>query len=399
MHARLPHDVPRREPRAAGTARRVASLLRRPAHRRRAVRPGRGRRGRRRLARRGPPDREGRLARHRLAHRVRRPGAPGHRPVHLLRRDPARRRTVPLRHHQHGRADDHALRHRGAEVLLPAQDPRRRGQLRHRLHRARGRHRPGLAAHPRRARRRGVRCERRQDLHLRRRRRRLRLARHPHQSRRAQAQGHFHPVRAHNGRRLRVVDHQHGRRADHDANVLRQRARAAGKPGRGGERGLAHDHEPAQPRARRPGRLERSRPLALRGRRGVGGDNAVGRGPRGDRAAVGADGPGQVQGRARGDVALELAHGRARGRRRADRRRVVVDQGVRDGTHPRGRPPAVGRGRRGRLPDPGLARCTPARPPRGDRTPGAGQHVRRRGQRGAARDRRRRRPRHDAGAR
>ena len=33
--------------------------------------------------------------------------------------------AVPLRHHQHGRPDDHALRHRRAEVVLPAPDPRR----------------------------------------------------------------------------------------------------------------------------------------------------------------------------------------------------------------------------------------------------------------------------------
>ena len=38
----------------------------------------------------------------------------------------------------------------------------------------------------------------------------------------------------------------------------------------------------------------------------------------------------------RGDVAPQLAHGRARGRRRAHRRRVVVDQGVRDRAHHRG---------------------------------------------------------------
>ena len=45
---------------------------------------------------------------------------------------------------------------------------------------------------------------------------------------------------------------------------------------------------------------------------------------------LGADGPGQVPRRARGHVAAQLAHGRARGRRRADRGRVVVDQGLRD---------------------------------------------------------------------
>ena len=49
--------------------------------------------------------------------------------------------------------------------FLP-EDPRGRAQLRHRLHRARGRHRPGLVAHPGRARRRGVRRQRGQDLHV-----------------------------------------------------------------------------------------------------------------------------------------------------------------------------------------------------------------------------------------
>ena len=73
---------------------------------------------------------------------------------------------------------------------------------------------------------------------------------------------------------FRVVDHQHGRRADDDADLLRQRARAGGQPRRRRERGLAHDHDPAQPRAGGPGRLERPGPLALRGRRGLGGGPA-----------------------------------------------------------------------------------------------------------------------------
>ena len=45
--------------------------------------------------------------------------------------------------------DPAGVRHRGAEEEVPARDPRRRGALRDRLHRARGRHRPGLAAHHR----------------------------------------------------------------------------------------------------------------------------------------------------------------------------------------------------------------------------------------------------------
>ena len=77
-----------------------------------------------------------------------------------------------------------------------------------------------------RARRRRVRHQRGQDLHQRRRPGRLRLAGLPHRSRRAQAQGHLHPVRAHDVARLRVVDHPHRRRPHHDADLLRQRARA-----------------------------------------------------------------------------------------------------------------------------------------------------------------------------
>ena len=187
-----------------------------------------------------------------------------------------------------------------------------RAEFRHRLHRARGGHRPRLAAHPRRARRRGVRRQRGQDLHVRRRHGRLRLARHPHRPRGAEAQGHLHHLRADVGAGLRVVDHQHRRGTHHDPDLLRQRAGARRQPRRRGERGLAHDHDPAQPRARRPRRLERARHLAVRGRRGVGGDDAVRRGARRDRAAVGPDGPGQVQGRAGSHVAPELAHGGAR---------------------------------------------------------------------------------------
>ena len=247
--------------------------------------------------------------------RVRRAGPAGDGPVHLLRRDPARRCAVPLRHHQHRRADHHALRHRRAEVVLPAADPRRRAQLRHRLHRARGRHRPGLVAHAGRARRRGVRRQRREDLHQWRRPGRLRVAGRADRPGRSQAQGHLDPVRAHDLGRLRVVDHPHRRRADDDADLLRQRARPRDQPCRGRERGLAHDHHPAQPRACRPGRVERSGDLALRGHRGVGGGAADRRRQDADRPGLGADGSRQVPRRAPGHVAAQLAHGGARGRR------------------------------------------------------------------------------------
>ncbi len=45
------------------------------------------------------------------------------------------------------------------------------------------------------------------------------------------------------------LDHQHGGRADDDPDLLRRRPGSGGQPGRRGERGLAHDHDPAQPRA------------------------------------------------------------------------------------------------------------------------------------------------------
>ncbi len=399
MHARLPHDVPRREPRTAAAARRVASVLPRAPHRRGAGGSRRGRRGRRGLGPGGAPDRQGRLARHRMAARVRRAGPAGDGPVHLLRRDPARRCAVPLRHHQHRRADHHALRHRRAEVVLPAADPRRRAQFRHRLHRARGRHRPGLVAHAGGARRRGVRRQRREDLHQWRRPGRLRVAGRTDRPGRSQAQGHLDPVCAHDLGRLRVVDHPHRRRADDDADLLRQRARAGGQPGRGRERGLAHDHHSAQPRACRPGRVERSGHLALRGHRGVGSGAADRRRQDADRPGLGADGSRQVPRRAPGHVAAQLAHGGARGRWGADRRRVVVDQGVRDRAHRRGDAAVAGRGGRRRLPGAGLAGCAAARPARGHGAPGADQHVRGRGERGATRDRGHGRTGDDAGAR
>ena len=78
------------------------------------------------------------------------------------------------------------------ERFLPGH-PRRRDRLRHRLHRARGRHRPRVAEDPRRPRRRRVGGQRQQGLHQRRQHRRLRLAGLPHRPRRPQAQGHLDP--------------------------------------------------------------------------------------------------------------------------------------------------------------------------------------------------------------
>ena len=95
-----------------------------------------------------PPARPGRLAGAGLASRVRRPRRLHARPADLHRRGGDRRGAGAVPDHQHRRPDDHAVRHRRAEGALPAQDRRRRDPLLHRLLRARGRHRPGRAAHP-----------------------------------------------------------------------------------------------------------------------------------------------------------------------------------------------------------------------------------------------------------
>ena len=71
------------------------------------------------------PDGRRRLARHRLADEYGGQGRSRDRAVHLLRRVDARRRAGADAHDQHRRPDDHALRHRRAEGLLPAEDPRR----------------------------------------------------------------------------------------------------------------------------------------------------------------------------------------------------------------------------------------------------------------------------------
>ena len=94
------------------------------------VRPGlavglRRVRGREGLQGRHPPARHRRLARHRLAEGVRRPGPLDDRAADLHRRRRGGRRTDPLPDAQHGRADDHALRHGRAEGLLPPPHPRR----------------------------------------------------------------------------------------------------------------------------------------------------------------------------------------------------------------------------------------------------------------------------------
>ena len=265
-----PCHVHRPDPGAARPARRAARLLRRPADPRRARRAA-DRTARRRLPRRGAPDGPGRLARGGLAGAVRRPRVRPGGAADLRGRGGPRRRAAARGHAADRRPDPAGARHALAAGLLPAADPGRRGALRDRLHRARGRHRPGLAAHPGRPRRGGVRRRRAEDLHHRRARGRLRLAGLPHRARRPEAQGHLHPHRGHHRPGFLLdPDHHPRRRPPRQRDLLRGRAGPGPDAGRPGERRLAADHHPAQPRAgdARPGRPDRrpARPGARLGR-------------------------------------------------------------------------------------------------------------------------------------
>ena len=137
----------------------------------------------------------------------------------------------------------------GAEGLLPAEDPGRRDPLRHRLHRARRRHRPRVAQDPGRARRRRVRHQRPEDLH--------RLA--------TDADYIWLAVRTdpnvkkHKGISMIIVPTdtpgfksepiKNFGEPQHELHVLRGRAGAGRQPRRRGEPGLEPHHQPAQPRA------------------------------------------------------------------------------------------------------------------------------------------------------
>ena len=299
-----------------------------------------------------PPDGHGRLAGHRLADRVRRPGQAGHRPVHLLHRGPAGPGPVPLRDPEHRRPDDHAPRHRRPEEVLPLRHPGRRDQLRHRLHRARGGHRPRLVADPGGARRGRVGDQRQQGLHQRRRPGRLHLAGDADRPRRPEAQGDLHLPGADIGARVLLHADRDGRRRGHHRVLLRRRPGAPHRAGGGAQRGMAPHHRPAQPRAGRPGGGRRA------GLPAVGRGGGLGRrpGPRGGGLDPG--GPGPDLRPARGPEAPQLADDQ-RGRRRHPRpRRLLRGQGLRHRVHRRDLPPAARHRRRRRLP---AARASPGR--------------------------------------
>ena len=139
----------------------------------------------------------------------------------------------------------------------------RRDQLRHRLHRARGRHRPRVPAHARRPRRRRVGHQRQQGLHQRREPGRLRLARVPHRPRRTEAQGHLDHHRPDVVTRVQDDADRHRRQRRHPGDLLRRHPGAEGQRRRRGQRRMASDHQPAQPRARRPRRARRAQTFRL----------------------------------------------------------------------------------------------------------------------------------------
>ncbi len=208
---------------------------------------------------RDPAARQGRLARGGLAHGVRRARADPDGAVHLLRRGRPGGRTAAPDGAEHRRPDDHAVRHRGAEGVLPAQDPLRRDRLRDRLQRARRGDGPGGAQDQgRKGRRRGHRPlhrQRAEDLDDQR-------ATPPTGSGSPvrtdpdapTPQGHHHAPRADLRPRLLLHPHQHPRLARHHRQLLREHPRPRLAPGGRGEQGLAVDHQPAQPRTRHPRR-------------------------------------------------------------------------------------------------------------------------------------------------
>ena len=248
-------------------------------------------RRRRRLPRGRQAARRRRLAHAQLAGRVRRPAGQRHRSADLHRRGSRGRRARPVPDHQHCRADDHAVRYRRAEVVLPAQDRRRGAALLDRLLRARGGDRPGPAADHGGARRRRLRDQRPEDVDVADRLRGLRLAGLPDRPGRAAAQGPVDHHRADQLPRLLLDPGADRGRGLDQRDLLLRRPSSGREPGRRGEPGLAADHQPAQPRTGRAhvGRADAER--AARGA-GLGGEGSRrGRIAR-DRRRVGPDAPG-----------------------------------------------------------------------------------------------------------
>ena len=249
----------------------TAGLLRRADDAGRPRRAGQRRRlrHRRRVPGGRPAARPGRLARAELARGVRRARRGHAGPAHLHRRGGGGRGAGAVPHHQHGRPDHHAVRHAGAEGVLPAADRGRRDPLLDRVLRAGGRHRPGRAAHPRRPGRGGLPDQRAEDVDQPDPVRGLRVAGLPDRPGRAPAPRPVHPHRADRRARLLLDAGAHHGRPDHQRDLLLRRAGARLRPGRRGEPGLAADHQPAQPRAGRA-HLGRAHPHRAARRAGLG---------------------------------------------------------------------------------------------------------------------------------
>ncbi len=267
----------------------------------------------------GPAARPRWLAGAVLAHRLRRARRNHARPADLHRRGGHRRRAGPVPDHQHRGADHHAARHGGAEGALPAADSRRGDPLLHRLLRARGGHRPGGAAHPRGTGRGFIRHQRPEDVDEPDPVRGLRVAGLPHRSGGTPAQGPVDPDRAHRRPRLLLDAGAHGRRDDHQRDLLLRRPRARLGPGRRGEPGLVADHQPAQPRAGGAHLGRPDPPGAARGDR-LGPGHQAGQRPARHRRRVGPAQPGQGARQVRVPQAGQLAH-RGGGRARHSARR------------------------------------------------------------------------------
>ena len=147
----------------------------------------------------------------------------------LQRRGLDRQRPGAVPDHQQRRADDHGVRHRRAEEVLPAQDRRRRSALLDRLLRAGRGHRPRRAADHRGARRRRLRDQRPEDVDQPDRLRGLRVAGGAHQPGGQEAPRHLDADRADHRRGLLLDAGAHHGRRRHQRHLLPGRA-GAGRP-------------------------------------------------------------------------------------------------------------------------------------------------------------------------